>query len=369
MKKATAIIIVVLALAAGGWAYHRYHQPQAENSRLFVSGTIEATEVEASFNLAGIVASVEVEEGDKVKAGQVLARLDDRKLQASLNEAKAAVATARARLPLLEATIRQTDAATAAGLDQAHNQVLVAQARLEQAEAALARATVEKDRAAKEWRRIELLFRQNAVTASQRDDAQAALAASESATREAKAAQEAAQAALKQALAAQAQAQAERLGLERLHKEIALAQAQVAQAEAQIGVLDETLRETVITAPISGVVISRNIEPGEVVSPGSSVVTLADLDHVHLRAYIPETALGRVKLGQAVSVTTDTFPEKTYLGRVAFISDQAEFTPKSVQTKEERVKLVFRIKVALENPDQELKPGLPAEGYIETEKQ
>ncbi len=119
-----------------------------------------------------------------------------------------------------------------------------------------------------------------------------------------------------------------------------------------------------ITAPIDGFVLSKNIEEGEYVSPGTAVVTLGDLEQVWLKAYIAENELGKVKLGQKVSVTTDTYPNKIYNGHISFIASEAEFTPKNIQTTEERVKLVYRIKISIDNAVHELKPGMPADALI-----
>jgi HlyD family secretion protein len=131
-----------------------------------------------------------------------------------------------------------------------------------------------------------------------------------------------------------------------------------------LGLAQVHLGYTLLTLPISGVVLVKNVEEGEVVSPGTPVVTIGDTKHPWLRAYINETDLGRVKWGQQVTVHTDTYPGKTYAGKISFISSESEFTPKSVQTRKERVTLVYRIKVSLENPHLELKPGMPAEGEI-----
>jgi len=119
-----------------------------------------------------------------------------------------------------------------------------------------------------------------------------------------------------------------------------------------------------VFSPLSGTVLSKNAEPGEFVAAGTPVVTVADLREVWLRGYIPETDLGKLRLGQEVAVTTDSYPGKKYEGRVTFIAQEAEFTPKSVQTQKERVKLVYRIKVTIANPAAELKPGMPADGAI-----
>lgn len=122
---------------------------------------------------------------------------------------------------------------------------------------------------------------------------------------------------------------------------------------------------SILSAPISGVVLIRQAELGEVVAPGTPVVTIAGVDRLWMRGYINETDLGRVRWNQAATVRTDTYPDKEYHGRVSFISSQAEFTPKSVETYKERVTLVYRIKIDLENPNHELKPGMPAEAVID----
>jgi HlyD family secretion protein len=138
----------------------------------------------------------------------------------------------------------------------------------------------------------------------------------------------------------------------------------VEQARASLKLAETQLSYTVLHSPLSGVVLVKSSEMGEVVNPGTSILTLADLGNVWLKAYIPETDLGKVKWGQEVVVTTDLRPRKEYKGKISFISSQAEFTPKSIQTEKERVTLVYRIKVDIPNPDRELKPGMPADGRI-----
>ena len=140
--------------------------------------------------------------------------------------------------------------------------------------------------------------------------------------------------------------------------------ARLKEAEAALALAEERLGYATLTAPGPGLVIAKNIEPGEQVAAGTPVITVGDLNNPWLRAYIPETELGRVKVGQKARVTTDTWPGKTYEGRISFISPEAEFTPKNVQTEKERVKLVYRIKIVIPNPAMELKPGMPADAEI-----
>ncbi len=142
------------------------------------------------------------------------------------------------------------------------------------------------------------------------------------------------------------------------------ARAQVEQARASLKLAETQLGYTVLYSPLSGVILVKSGEIGEVVNPGTPILTVADIQNVWLKAYIPETDLGKVKWGQEVIVTTDLHPRKEYKGRISFISSQAEFTPKNIQTEKERVTLVYRIKVDLQNPDRELKPGMPADGKI-----
>ena len=149
-----------------------------------------------------------------------------------------------------------------------------------------------------------------------------------------------------------------------LRQDLEVQKAQIKEAEASLEVAKRQLEYSEVFAPVSGVVLVKSAEEGEYALPGATVVTIADLDHPWLKAYVDETDLGRVKLGQKVRIRTDTFPDKVYEGKVAFISSEAEFTPKQVQTQKERVKLVYQIKVDVENPKGELKPGMPADGEI-----
>jgi HlyD family secretion protein len=142
------------------------------------------------------------------------------------------------------------------------------------------------------------------------------------------------------------------------------AKARVEQARAAAGLAEIRLGYATIHSPMDGLVLSDHSEPGEYVAPGTPVVTVGDLAHVWLRAYVSETELGRVRVGQPVRVTTDTYPGKVYAGTLSFLSSEAEFTPKSVQTAKERVKLVYRVKIRIDNPAFELKPGMPADAVI-----
>ena len=152
--------------------------------------------------------------------------------------------------------------------------------------------------------------------------------------------------------------------LEAAERNVVLAEANVHNAEATHGMAEITLGYTTLVAPFDGVILVRQAELGEVAVPGAPIVTLADIDHIWLRAYVNETDIGKVRYGQPATVTTDTYPGKQYAGRISFISSNAEFTPKTVETHAERVNLVYRIKIDIENPEHELVLGMPADARI-----
>jgi HlyD family secretion protein len=159
-------------------------------------------------------------------------------------------------------------------------------------------------------------------------------------------------------------AEANRLELKRKEEELGARKAEIERSQAQEGISQAQLNDTEVSTPIDGVVLVKSAEPGEVLAAGTTVVTIGDLEHPWLRAYINETDLGRIKLGQKVKLTTDSFPGKVYWGTIGFIASDAEFTPKQIQTKEERVKLVYRIKVDVDNASHELKLNMPVDAEI-----
>ena len=149
-----------------------------------------------------------------------------------------------------------------------------------------------------------------------------------------------------------------------LKQEITTRRAEIARSRASLALIDTQLADTVVTSPVDGVVLVKAADVGEVLAPGTAVVTVGDIDHPWLRGYVNETDLGKVKLGSKVQVTTDSYPGKFYTGHVTFIASEAEFTPKQIQTQQERVKLVYRVKVTLPNEARIFKPGMPADAYL-----
>jgi len=159
-------------------------------------------------------------------------------------------------------------------------------------------------------------------------------------------------------------AEANALELKRREQEVTTRRAEIERSKANLALIDTQLADTVVTSPVDGVVLVKSADAGEVLAPGTTVVTVGDIDHPWLRGYVNETDLGKVKIGSKARVTTDSYPGKVYNGRVTFIASQAEFTPKQIQTQQERVKLVYRVKIEVENPGRELKSNMPADAEI-----
>ena len=327
MKKIIPIVILLAAaVAAGVYLYPRLTQKAAPVNQLTLSGNIEAHESLVGFKVSGRIVELPVEEGQQVAQGALLARLDDADLKQRIRIDEAAVGVRESNLALTLAGTRQQE-------------VKAAQQTMIDAEADLAQKKLDNERAQK-------LFAKDEVSAQERDLAATALKHTEAIF---KAAQ-----------------QRYSEAVEGSRKEdIAIARANLNQAGASLGLSQVNLSYSILRAPSAGVVTVRQAELGEVVASGSPVVTIADLDHIWLRAYIAETDLGRIHWGQDAIITTDTYPGKQYYGRISFIASIAEFTPKSVQTFKERVTLVYRIKIDIDNPNHELKPGMPADARID----
>lgn len=290
-----------------------------------LSGNIEVTDIEASFKIAGRVQERLVQEGQQVAVGDVIGRLDDTDLAQEVAIRQAEVDTASAALAELEAGAREQEIAAA--------------------DATVRRAQAELAQQERDHQRKKQLYGRNVISTQEYELAQLAYEVAATKTREAEE-----QLALVREGPRQERIQQGRARLEQAKRAFELAQIRLSYA--------------VLETPISGVILAEHIESGEYVVPGTSIVTVGALDTVWLRAYINETDLGRVKLGQSATVTTDSYPGKEYEGRISFIASEAEFTPKNVQTTEERVKLVYRVKIDIPNPELELKPGMPADATI-----
>ena len=386
MKPKLAALAFVLLLAAGGaFAYwHFYIQLPRETAegRIRVSGNIETTETQVAFQIPGRVKDRLVDEGYDVKMGQIVALLDTRDLECTVAVRQGELGVAQAALAALKAGSRPEEIVSAKAAWQKAADALAdleAGSRPQEiavAEAVVAAAAADESRLATEFRRKTPLFHRGTISSEEYDTAKAiyevAVAKHRQAVEQLKLAKEGyRKGQIEQARAAAAQAKAQyELVKEGPRKEyIEQGKARVAQAEAALAYAETQLSYATIASPLAGVVLSKNIEKGEYVAPGTAVVTVGDLNNVWLRAYIEESDLGPVKWGpRRAWITTDSYPGKKYEGRVSFIAQDAEFTPKNVQTQRERVKLVYRIKIDVKNPDKELKPGMPADAVIEIEE-
>ena len=323
MKKRIRFLVPVLVVAVAAVTWYVTRGADDADGALLASGTVEATDADLGFQAAGRVQTIDPREGDEVGAGEELARLDTRELEAGLAAARAQLEAAEARLAELERGARPQEVATA--------------------EAAVRSAEQRAEEARRDAERARTLHEGGAISRQALDRAETAL--------------DVATAALDQAR--------EQHGLlvEGPRAETIRAQrAAVAQARANVERAEATLANAVVTAPFDGVVTVRHREPGEAVTPGAPVLTLLDRDDRWVRIYIREDQIGQVHLGMAAEIVSDTYPDRSYEGEVVFIGSEAEFTPRNVQTTEERTRLVYPVKVRITgDPGFELKPGVPAD--------
>lgn len=297
------------------------HDPHS----ILINGNIELTEVKLSFKIPGKVTKRFVSEGEQIQKGAEVATLDARELTQEVKISEAEADASRAYLKELE-------------MGYLPEEVSQAASRLKQVEA-------DNERLNADYQRQKQLYEGDVISSREFDVSQAAFAVSEAKVNEAK----------------------DNLNLLKRgirEEKIAGAKARLKKAVEAINLAKTRLDYSILKTPIAGYVLEDYVEEGEFVQSGTPVVSIGNLDQVYLKAFIDETNLGKVKLGQEVKITTDSYPDKIYKGRVCYISQEAEFTPKNVQTEKQRVKLVYRIKVDVDNPLHELKGGQPADGII-----
>jgi HlyD family secretion protein len=387
MKK--RLIPILILLAAGGGALIAFRGARrAPDNRLIVSGNIELTEVNIAFKTAGRLIERNVDEGDAVKRSQIVARLDRDQLLAQRAREAAGLQSAESQLAQAESSLEWQKANMAADIEQRRADVASNDARLAelnngarpqeklQAKAAVDSAQSEFERAKRDWDRGQTLYKNDDISTAQYDQYRNRFESAEAALKNAQEAQglvlagprreqiDAAQGQVERARGALKMAEANTLEIKRREQQITTQRAEIARSGASLALIDSQLADTIAASPVDGVVLVKSADVGEVLAPGTTVVTVGDIEHPWLRGYVNETDLGKVKLGSRARVTTDSYPGKVYNGRVTFISSEAEFTPKQIQTVQERVKLVYRIKIELENPNHELKSNMPADAEI-----
>lgn len=318
----TLLLGLGLAYAYGGRLFG------SGNGRPLVSvtGTIEAIQVDVSARIAGRIVERPVDEGDRVTAGQLLVRLDEAEQAAEVRRQEAAVRTAQSSLDDLQAGARREE--------------------LEDARAALQSASATREWTERDFRRAEGLFRQTLIAAQEVDRARQAYDV---------------------ALAQEKSARQKLLLLEAGSRpdQVETARGQLAQARNALEVAKTRLKEMTISSPVDGVVLRKNLEVGELANPGVPILTLMKPSDIWVRAYVPEEEVARIKVGSPARIAVDGYPARRFPGRITEIASEAEFTPRNVQTRKERVNLVFRIKIAVDNPEGILKPGMPADADID----
>jgi HlyD family secretion protein len=297
----------------------------SDNNKIEASGTIEATNVTVSAKVNGQIQKLNFNEGDKVNAGDTLITIDHDITAIQLQQSDASVEGSRAQFNLLVQGARSED--------------------IKQAEDALSQAQASYDYAKLTRDRNEKLYDSSSITKQQWDDA------------------------LAKYNVASAQYNSAKENLKKVKnlarpEEIKQAKANLDRQVAASNLLKKNISDSYVTAPIGGFIVKKFVEAGESVTQLSSLVMISDLSYVDLVIYIPETELGKVKLGQEAKVTVDTYKDKTFTGKVTYISPDAEFTPKNIETKDERTKLVYAVKVHIHNPGTELKDGMPADAVI-----
>jgi HlyD family secretion protein len=370
------LLVLLIAGALGWWFFLR--QPPVPQNLIPLSGRIESDDSAVAVKVAGRIQEITVREGDKVTAGQVIARLDDAQLRARVEQAQSAVDQSEAKLlrsrqqiPVLEAQLEQSHLAVNQAKLDAQGKVSQAQGQLAAAEAALAQAKASSDQANWDADRLTKLADRGDI--SEREGKQA-LTAAETQKAAFRAAQRQVEAARGGLVAAQANLENPAIRTSQavaVEQQIRQARADVQSAEADLGKFQAQLREAQenrkdleVLAPFDATVATRSAEPGEVVSPGTPIVTLVNLGQVYLRGYIPEGEIGRVRVGQPARVFLDSAPDKPVDAYVSRVDPEASFTPENTYFRNDRVKQVVGVKLQLKGAYGLAKPGMPADGEV-----
>ena len=377
---AAVVLVVGLLLCLG--------QRRAQLRELYYSGTIEATQAHLAFQARGRVVRVLVDEGEAVDKDQLLAELDRSEFQARYEEAQARFEESVRNFQRLETvfeiyqrTLPSEVARAAAGVRALRAQLNELESGyrdqdVERARLALLRTEAVMEEARKNKARYDKLFQRGIVSEKQCD---AVSLKYETSFKEYERAKEAfdllkegvrketiqtARARLAEGEAILTQAQSNLDKIKAAERDVEAAKARIQAVKAAVELAEIQLKYAQLRTPFNGIITTRSVEPGEVVLPCHEVLTLSDLSTVDLKIFVDEAEIGKVKPGQEVEVRVDTFPNKSYAGRVSFISSEGEFTPKIIQTRKERVTLVYLVKVSIPNAALELKPGMPADAWL-----
>lgn len=378
MRKRWSLGLAALALASLVLVLWAVRRPAATPGVLEVSGRIEGDQAAVAPKIGGKIVRLPAREGDRLEAGQLVAGLASEQAEAELEqaahilhtareqlaEARARVASAERQVEGAEIAVRLTEQESPARIREAEAAVGAARARLREAEASL-------EKAARDYARYRQLFAEELIAARQLDEAKAAEAV-------ARAGADAARQQVAQAEEALARARVSRVSVELRRKEaqtaadrlgearaaVETARARVESAEASRQLARANLSDTRVVAPFAGTVLRKLVEEGEVVAAGTPLVTLVDLSRLHAKVYVAERDLGKVKIGDPARIYADAFPGRSFEATVSEVSQQAEFTPRDIHMRDERVRLVFAVRLAIANPQGILKPGMPVDARI-----
>jgi HlyD family secretion protein len=381
-------VTAAVAVSAGAGAFWFRAAAGPSTSKIIVSGNIELQQVDIAFKVAGRITERTVEEGDRVSKGMVIARLDQDQILRQIDREQASRSTARAQLAQAETSLELQQQNWRADLELRQADVNAAEAKLREvstgarpgevqdAAAAVEGARAEFQRAESDYDRARSLRVNGDISYSQLDQYRSRYESSRALLKQTeerlglikegprRETVDATASSVERARAALKVGQSNALELRRRAQEITARRTEIERTQAQIALVESQLSDTVAVSPINGTVLVKAADVGEVIAAGTPVVTVGDLDHPWMRAYLSERDLGRVRLNSPVRVTTDSYPRKYYKGRVVFISPEAEFTPKQIQTTEERIKLVYRIKIEIDNSGQMLKANMPVDAEI-----
>lgn len=351
-KTVLVVALILIVVAAGIYAVQRFVISRGLPAGLIqANGRIEGDHVTIASKFAGRVQALLAREGDTVHAGQVLVRLDD-------VQTRTRVEQARHGFEALESQVQAAHASLAVLNLEVPLAIEAADAGISSARAAVDRARAVEDEARRDVERMRPLIAEQAVSRQQLDQAEARWSVAKSELTAARS---------RRTQAVKELAQAE-LGWKRIRtkeNEVAALERQRDQAEAALAEAESVLADLTIVAPTSGTITTRMVDTGEVVVAGAPLLELVDLDHLYLKVYVPEVQIGKLRLDLPARIYTDAFPDQPFEAMVRYIASKAEFTPKEVQTPDERVKLIYAVKLYLTvNPDHRLTPGLPADAII-----
>jgi membrane fusion protein YbhG len=391
MKKRLGIALPVIVAALAVIAWHLFYRTDGGDDRIHLSGNMDVTQVDLGFKIAGRLKQRLVDEGHPVTRRQRVAILDDTDQQFQLEKADAERVYAVSVLSELQAGSRPEEIARAAArVRQARfalneriagsraQEIAEAKADWKRAKADERTAGSELELAQSDFDRYAAVFEDGGISRQAFEVYRTRLEAAKNARNAAVSKRQASdqRLSLRQEGSRSEQIDQARWALAQAEAEYALvaagprteaidqAKARVAAATAGLNIARQQVVETVLFAPFDGIVLSTSAEPGAYLNPGTTVLTVGDTERIWLRAFVTETDLGRIRLGQPAEVSVDAYPDRRWTGTISFISSEAEFTPKSVQTFKERINLVYRIKIQLTNPDGVLKPGMPADAVI-----